>query len=703
MLKHTFLTLFFSLLLPLCASARDIIDFCGDWQFRKATDAAAAKSDTAQQAPQWEAVTLPHTWNATDMQLYVNRFYQGKGIYRKTFRAPSAWKGQNVFLRFEGVSSCAEVKVNGKVAATHRGAYSAFICDISTLLKYDAENEVVVTADNTARPDVIPVNHNLFGVYGGIYRPVSLLILPSCHFDVADCASPGVVIRQDRVTAEQADVTIAADIANTALRSQDITLRTLIADATGRVIAEDTQHLKASLMGTQTATAHLAIPNPHLWQGREDPYLYKVTVQMLTEGTIADEVVQPLGIRTIDIRPGEGVFLNGRRYPMYGVARHQDHWGKGSALTTEDHDEDLAMIMDVGATTVRLAHYQQSDYFYSRCDSLGLLVWAEIPFVNRVTGQEWDNAHSQLRELIRQSRNHPSIYIWGLHNEVYQPHDYTAALTASLHRLAKTEDPTRPTVSVNGYGHAEHPVNRRADVQGMNRYYGWYERKIKDIDAWVEGLEKNYPDMPLMLTEYGADGNVEHQTEDLGESLDWSKPFYPETFETKTHEYQWSVIAKHPYILASYVWNMFDFACPMWERGGVPARNMKGLVTFDRKVKKDVYYWYKANWSREPVLYLTQRRNTEREHRTTTVTAYSNCGTPTLYLNGHRLPAPGKGCTDVHFLWENVTLAKGKNTLRVVAKDENGVTHSDTIQWLYNGEQSRTAAQGHNDKEHSGF
>lgn len=447
----------------------------------------------------------------------------------------------------------------------------------------------------------------------------------------------------------------------------------------------------------------MQLSKPHLWQGREDPYLYKVTVRILQNGKVTDESVQPLGLRNIEIKPGKGVWLNGKRYPMYGVTRHQDRWGKGSALSKADHDEDLAMIMDVGATTIRLAHYQQSDYFYSRCDSLGLLVWAEIPFVNRVTGQEWDNAHTQLRELIRQSYNHPSIYIWGLHNEVYTPHAYTADLTSSLHELAKQEDPDRLTASVNGYGHADHPVNMNADIQGMNRYFGWYERKIKDINGWVEGLEKNYPSMPLMLTEYGADGNIRQQTEYLGESLNWGDPFYPETFETKVHEYQWSVIAKHPYILASYLWNMFDFGCPMWERGGVPARNMKGLVTIDRKVKKDAYYWYKANWSKSPVLYLTQRRNTDRERRVTSITVYSNVGQPKVFLNGQELEGIHKGFTDVHYVIDNVTLKDGENIVTTTTTDKQGNKLSDEIRWQYTGEKRRSARQGNNNAEHAGF
>ena len=371
-------------------------------------------------------------------------------------------------------------------------------------------------------------------------------------------------------------------------------------------------------------------------------------------------------------------------------------------MKNENHDFDLATIMDIGATTVRFAHYQQSDYLYSRCDSLGLIIWAEIPFVNRVSGQEAENARNQLRELIRQSFNHPSIYVWGLHNEVYHPHEYTKELTRSLHDLAKTEDPDRYTVSVNGYGHMEHPVNLNADIQGMNRYFGWYEKKLQDIEPWVEGLEKNYPDQKLMLTEYGADANIVHQTEYLDNSLNWTKPFYPETFQTKTHEYQWSVIAKHPYIVASYLWNTFDFATPLANRGDLPARNMKGMVTFDRKTKKDSYFWYKANWSEDPVLYLTQRRNVDREKKVTSITVYSNIGEPKVFLNGQELSGIHKGYTDVHYIIDNVTLADGKNIVKTVAS-KDGKTYEDTIEWMYTGEKKREADSFSIKGVHAGF
>lgn len=699
--------IFLLLVLTLCPSARadrEVHDFCTGWTFKKMPQQPDAMLAAAAWSGKWDSIAVPHTWNAVDMQRYVNRFYEGPAYYRKTFVAPAAWRGRRVYLRFEGVGACAEVYVNGRLVGTHRGAYGAFACEVGTSLKTGAANEVIVKADNTARPDVIPVNHQLFGVYGGIYRPVSLIVTDTCHISTTDCASPGVYITQHNVTARGADVSIRTKLDNDGHHAANLTVVTTIADSRGRTVASRRTPVRLSAQGAHASTATFHIASPHLWQGREDPYLYRVTVALENDlGRTIDHIVQPLGLRHCEVVAGKGFFLNGRRYPMYGVTRHQDRWGKGSALSRADHDEDLADIMEIGATTIRLAHYQQSDYFYSRCDSLGLLVWAEIPFVNRVTGQEWDNAHQQLRELIRQSFNHPSIYVWGLHNEVYNPVAYTAALTHSLNDLAKTEDPDRLTASVNGYGTADHPVNFNADIQGMNRYYGWYEKRLQDMIPWVEGLEKRYPDMALMLTEYGADANIAHQTEFVGDHIDWSREFYPETFQTKTHETHWAIIRSHPYIIASYLWNMFDFACPMWERGGVPARNMKGLITFDRRTRKDAFYWYKANWSREPVLYLTQRRNADRETRLTQVAVYCNVGQPRVTLNGRELTGARRGATEVHYVFDNVRLDDGDNRLHAEIATPDGRKLTDDILWRYTGEKRRATDQRVNAAEHVGF
>lgn len=692
-------------LLLLCsftaATARTASDFSKGWTFRKGDMAVSQKEPLAITGDGWENVDLPHTWNATDMSRYKD-FYQGKGVYRKVFPVSENLKGKRLFLRFEGVGAVAEVYVNGHLIATHKGAYGAFVGEMTGAVKYGADNVVVVKADNKSRPDVIPTNHVLFGVYGGIYRPVSLIVTEPVQITVNDHAGPGVYITQSNVSDQQATVSVLTKLDNGSLEVEPVTLSISIFDAAGTLVSQQSRDIRLTPQGTQRYTNTFTIAHPHLWAGRPDPYLYSVVASLSRNGEEIDRTVQPLGLRTYEMRAGDGFYLNGKKYPMYGVTRHQDWEGLGSALTNKEHAFDLATIMDLGATTVRFAHYQQSDYIYSKCDSLGLVIWAEIPFVNQVTGQEWDNAHMQLLELIRQSFNHPSIYVWGLHNEVYSPTDYCAQLTRSLNDLAKSEDPDRMTVATNGYGIAEHAVNQNADIQAMNRYYGWYERKIKDILPWVEGLQQKYPWQKLILAEYGADANIAHQTEDLGESLNWGKPWYPETFQTKTHEYQWSVISSHPYIVASYLWNSFDFATPMANRGGLPGRNMKGLVTFDRKTRKDSYYFYKANWSKDPVLYLTQRRNTDREHRVTTVTVYSNMGQPEVTLNGRKLQNATAGYTPIQYDFKDITLKNGKNVIKTrIRKD--GKTYTDQVVWYYNGEKSRSPEKWENKKAHVGL
>lgn len=702
-MKKGIITLLWALLTCcVVVHAREVTSFNDGWEFKKGPFAQDAMKVAQKWNAKWEKVNIPHTWNADDMQKRAASFYEGIGYYRKNYVFPESLKGKRVFLRFEGVASCAEVYVNGYLVGTHKGGYSAFVCEIGSQIKYGKENEIMVKADNASRPDVIPVNHNLFGVYGGMYRPVWLVVTEPCNIVVNDCASPGVYITQKNVSKKSAEVSVKVKVDNASLLPASLELENTIYDMNGKQIKKHRQTFELTPQGVQAYTSTFKLSNPHLWQGREDPYLYKVVSRLIQNGQVIDEVVQPLGVRKYEIIAGDGFYLNGKKYPMYGVTRHQDWWGLGSALTNKEHDFDLAQIMDIGATTVRFAHYQQSDYLYSRCDTLGLVIWAEIPFVNRVTGQEWENAHQQMRELVRQSFNHPSIYVWGIHNEVYHPHGYTAALTQSLHDLCKTEDPDRYTAAVNGYGHADHPVNQNADIQGMNRYFGWYEKRIQDIDPWIEKLEKEYPWQRLMLTEYGADANLEHQTEILGDALNWGSEFYPETFQTKTHEYQWTVIAKHPYIIASYLWNMFDFCAPMWKRGGVDSRNMKGMMTFDRKVKKDSYYWYKANWSKDPVLYLTQRRNVEREKKETTVTVYSNIGTPKVYLNGQELKDMRKGYTDVHYIFDHVMLQEGKNIVKTVVT-YNGKEYTDEIEWMYDGAKVRNADSSVRNTEHAGW
>jgi beta-galactosidase len=688
-----------SIICFLSIHSREVTTFNDGWLFKKAENLPQRLNDT------WQPVNIPHTWNAEDMQVKKNIFYAGAAYYKKTYIPDRSWANKRVFLRFEGVASVAELFINGEFAGNHKGGYSAFAIEISKLLKYGQENEILVKVDNSPKQDVIPVNHTLFGVYGGIYRPIQLIVTEKINIAVTDYASPGIYITQKNVTNKLADVDVKIKLENKTWKAENVRIITTILGANKRIEAKQEFPVKLLPQGRQVLVRDFVIKNPHLWQGLEDPYLYKVVVQIEVAGRIIDEVVQPLGIRHFELKAADGMYLNGKKVPMYGVCRHQDWWQYGSALTNEQHDTDLAIIREMGATTIRFAHYQQAERIYAKCDSIGFMVWAEIPFVNRVTTDESENAKQQLTELIRQNYNHPSIYIWGLHNEVYTPYNYTVALTSELNDLAKSEDSYRYTVSVNGHQTVDQASNLNADVQGINHYFGWYSGEIGDVESWIKGMEKNFPEYKIIFSEYGAEANIEQQEETVGEFGRYFSQFYPETFATKFHEIQWGFIAKHPYLLASYVWNTFDFATPINTQGGVEARNMKGLVTFDRKVKKDSYYWYKANWSKYPVLYLTQRRLVNRENKITPVTVYSNLGVPQLFVNGMEIKGFSRGTTDVHYIFNNIALKEGENSVETKIR-HNGKIIEDKIVWNYspnNNYEKDTSAPVKKTQEHIGL
>ncbi|QQT53077.1 beta-galactosidase [Sphingobacterium multivorum] len=723
MIKKIFYTLIFIGILLLNVQARTVVSFNTSWTFKKGPFSTSTLDYNQLFEGKWQLVNLPHTWNANDMQAKEiksgslgknERFYTGDAYYRKSFVPETAWKGKRIFIRFEGVNTNTEVYVNNQPLPTkegknditydntkrngnynfvgrHQGGYSAFVFELTNMLQFGKENEILVKVNNEATPQVIPVNHTLFPMYGGIYRPVELIVTDDIHIAVNDFAAKGIYITQKNVSKKTADVAVKIKIDNKSGKKQPIELLTTVFEKDGSIKAKQSTQYTLLPQGRQTVTQQILVKSPHLWQGLDDPYLYKVVTQIKKNNQVIDEVTAPLGLRKFELRTGEGFFLNDIKYPLYGVCRHQDRLGKGSALSNVDHDEDLAIIKEMGATSIRLAHYQQSEYFYSKCDSMGLVIWAEIPFVNRVTTLEDNNAQQQLKELIRQNFNHPSIYIWGMHNEVYSPSAYTVELTTKLNDLAKSEDPDRYTVSVSGYNVIDHPVNNNADVQGINHYFGWYNGELEDksdkeddVASWAKRISEEFKDYRIIFSEYGAEAIPEDQAEEVGNfGNQWSNPsFFPEEYATKFHEVHWGVISKSPIFLGSYVWNTFDFATPITALNVNP-RNYKGLVSFDRKLKKDGFYWYKANWSKEPVLYITQRRMINRGNEITPITVYSNRGEPTLIINGQTIKGAKIGQTNVHYIFENVKLKPGKNAVEAKVIQKDGKVLTDTIEWNY--------------------
>ncbi len=694
------------------ALSRDTKLFNDGWSFKKGPFSTSASTLSSNiMGGKWQDVSIPHTWNAKDMQVAManttwlrnpqSRFYTGEALYKKTYTPDAALKDKRIFLRFEGVGSVAEIYVNNAFAGRHLGAYSAFAVEIGDLLKFGEGNEIVVKVDNQERPDVIPINNILFGVYGGIYRDISLIVTDKVNIAVTDYASSGIYISQTNVNKKSADVSVKIKMENKTGEIKETRLVTTIYESDGKTVKTKKEtSVKLLPQARQFFTHDIKVGNPHLWQGLEDPYLYKIVTQVVLNGAVVDEVAQALGLRHFELKTGDGMYLNGKKVPMYGVCRHQDWWEKGSALTNAEHDTDLAIIREMGATTIRFAHYQQAERIYAKCDSIGFIVWAEIPFVNQVSTLETENAKQQLTELIRQNYNHPCIYVWGLHNEVYNPSEHTNSLTTTLNDLAKTEDPYRYTASVNGHRQVDHVVNHNADILGINHYFGWYSGKLSDFEPWLEKTAKDFPNHNVIYSEYGAEANIDQQREEVGESGDCCgfEKDYNESFATRFHETHWSVLSSHPYFTATYIWNTFDFATPLSSQGGVHSRNMKGLVTFDRKTKKDPFYWYKANWSKEPVLYLTQRRVVNRMSDTTSVSVYSNVGTPQLFVNGAEIKAFKPGATAVHYVFDQILLQEGDNVIEVKAT-KDGQIHEDKIIWNYS---AKRKADGYKPTERTG-
>lgn len=667
---------------------RVVSDFNQDWRFFKPLNSTYTLDFPNGQdlklgmVDLWENVNLPHTFNKEDMQKDRN-FFTGDVVYQKSFTPDARHKDKRIFLRFEGVGSVAKIYINNKYIGEHKGAYSQFAFEITNSLIPDKKNVISVVANNQARKDVIPVNQFLFPIYGGIYRPVSLITTDKTQFTVTDNASPGILISQKNVSAKSADIEIKARLNTTETTIQNAVLETSILDKSGKVVASKKENVKVSPQGTTYIIQNLAIKNPHLWDGIRDPYLYKVVSQLSENGKIIDELQQKLGLRTVEIIPGKGVLLNGKKYPMYGVSRHQDEWGYGSALSYEQHQRDMEMMKEMGVTTLRLAHYQQAPQMYDLADEYGFLVWAEIPFVNAVSYQESENAKQQMVELVKQNYNHPSIFIWGVHNEVYSKtkDEQVPVLSRQLNEIAKTIDPYRFTGAVNGFSNVDRQENLSTDVQGINHYYGWYNGEIKDLEAWAENLEKNFPQYKVFLTEYGADGNMDIGSEKVEKPKNVvSGNWFPENYQTETHIQQWAIIERYPIISASYVWNMFEFAVPMWNRGGVNARNLKGLVSFDRKRKKDSFYWYKANWNPQPMIYLANRRDNIRKNSTAKIQAFSNMKNVKFIINGKEF-TPKQGVNNKHWVLENAPLQKGENLIKVVAANAKEVL-TDEMTWI---------------------
>ncbi len=588
-------------------------------------------------------VNLPHTWNAVDGQDGGNDYWRGTCVYTKEFESP-IWnrESEKVYLQFEGVSASAEVYINGHLCATHHGGYATFRAEISDFL--EEENILEVKVDNSVNDKVYPQKAD-FTFYGGIYRDVALLVVNQYHFDLESYGGPGAHVTS---YIEMPDAKVHMESKHNA--------------PTGQVCIRIFNREGIQVAKGEGSNATLLIPKVHLWNGLEDPYLYSANLKLVVEEKVVDELTILFGVREFFVDPEKGFFLNGKSYPLRGVARHQDRKGIGNALSKKHHKEDMDLIREIGANSVRLAHYQHNQYFYDLCDRYGIIVWAEIPYISSHMPNGRENAISQMKELIIQNYNHPSVVTWGLSNEITidtKDKEDMLSLHRELNDLCHKMDTTRPT-SLACFAMCS-PFNKSAhitDLVGWNLYLGWYVPGLYLNDLWIRFFHKCYPHRPLGFSEYGCEGMP---------NLHSSKPKrgdHTEEYQAIYHEYMLKCFERHPYMWGNYVWNMFDFAADARNQGGEAGMNHKGLVTFDRKIKKDSFYLYKAYWSKVPFVHLTGSRYKERTDEIATIKVYSNQKEVALYNNG-KLVEKKKG---QHVFCFRVPLEQ-ENHIKVISKD----------------------------------
>lgn len=561
-------------------------------------------------------VNLPHTWNNLDGQDGGNDYFRGKCFYRKKI-ALTKKENKVYYLEFRGVNAMSEVFVNGVSVAYHEGGFSTFRANITDQL-VDGENTIIVSADNSSNDRVYPQMAD-FTFFGGIYRNVYIIEAPAVRFDLDYLGGEGVKVTP--IVNEDGSATVTVDSYITGATDGGTVKCDILFD--GEVVAT------AEASATAKTTLTYTLENPTLWDGVENPALYTAKVTLTTDND-SDERVVRFGVRTMKADK-DGFWLNGRKYPLHGVSRHQDRQDMGWAITEKEHKEDIDLIKELGANTIRLAHYQHDQYFYDLCDEYGMVVWAEIPYISSHLANGDENAVSQMKELITQNYNHASIFCWGLSNEITitGESEEMMALHHRLNDLCHDMDKTRPTTMANvTMLDINSPIIDLPDIMSYNHYFGWYMGDVNGNAEWLDDFRAARPDRTIGISEYGCEAILTWHNSDPKQGD------YSEEYQAYYHESLLRIFAERPYIWATHVWNMFDFGVDGRNEGGVAGRNNKGLVTYDRKIKKDSFYIYKAYWTTDPFVHITSKRYYYRAEKTTTVKVYSNCDKVTLYVNG---------------------------------------------------------------------
>lgn len=699
-------------------SPRSVVDLSKGWRFHKGDDAAQTPefSDT-----DWQTVSIPHSWNRIGQYEPAAKVettrpldtYQGIAWYRLNFNAPALRAGQRLWLEFDAASRRAEVYINGEKLGAHDGGFSRFRFDATDLVRRGTQNLLAVKVDNNApklggtTANSLPLLGD-FMVQGGLYRPVRMIITNAAHVDMTDFGGPGIYARTDRIDDAGASVSLVSKFANDGEADFSGTARARLISADGTVAAEARAAVRLGKKAKGEIRQQLTVLKPHLWQGTSDPYLYDLEVELLDrKGRVVDVQRQAFGVREIHIDPSKGFFLNGNHVSLHGVGFHQDSMESGWGMTQSQIADRVATIREMGANTIRLTHYQHGQTVHDLADRHGLILWDEIALVTAWTLDEAQGpapadiraqAQQQLKEMIRQNYNHPSVAVWGIANEVdfgpgrpdflgrglvVKPSD-PAPFLRELNTLASAEDPSRPTALATCCEDQGTPgvpdVAGITQTSGANRYFGWYYGEIDGLAPHMDALHAKRPSQPQSLTEYGAGGALSLHTDDpLGGPIDMGGRNQPEEYQSWLHEKTWPIVAARPFIWASWVWNSFDFATSTRTEGDARDINTKGLVSYDGKIRKDAFYYYRANWSKEPTVHLAGRRYADRAYQSVDVRAYSNALSTELRLNGRSLGAMTR-CDNGTCIWPAVRLDPGENRLEAIGKFDKGEAR-DAMTW----------------------
>jgi len=634
-----------------------------NWQFIKSTPALAHSLAKKK----WKNVNLPHTWNAKDGQDGGGDYYRGTGTYKHTFKLDEKFKDKKVYIHFDGATTTAKVYINGQEVGAHKGNYAAFRFDITNQIKLDQDNIVVVTVNNEVDDNVAPLSAD-FTFFGGLYRKVRLIGSANVHIDNLNYASSGVFWQQTDISNTLAKLDVKTILVNEENQATTIKVTSQIRDKNSNIVAQSEKSVILQAQQSLSYSTKLSVENPQLWHGLDNPYLYNAELIISKGGIVVDQINHDLGLRYFRVDKDKGFILNDKEYPLYGINRMADFPKKGTAINEEDHERDIQLILELGATGVRLGHQQRDEYVYQRADETGLVIWAEIPLINRInTNQAFtDNVKQQALELVRQNYNHSAIMFWGLFNEItLKPGPDPRPLVKELNELVKKEDPSRLTtaaVAASGEKALQDPLATTTDISSFNRYYGWYYGSFNDFTHFMDKSRENAPNLPIALSEFGAGASTKIHTD---------KPVmqdHSEEYQAIFHENYWQDLSKRPYVWGKFLWVLADFAVDNRDEGDTPGRNDKGLVTFDRKIKKDAFFWYKANWSKEAVTHITGRRFNTRTQAQIDVKVYSNQDELELMVNGKTI-GKQKLKDNKKVIWENVALTLGKNIIEVTTTD----------------------------------